>query len=77
MKKYMENNDSSYIWVVGLGKIPSSSPYLWEGGFAIFMFKGIPEIRHETCQNSRSGDESRTDFSYIEILKNFAFCSSK
>ena len=29
MKKYMENKDSPYIWVVELRKIPNSSPYLW------------------------------------------------
>ena len=27
-----ENKDSPYIWAVGLGKIPSSSSYLEEGG---------------------------------------------
>ena len=29
IKKYMENKDSPYIWAVGRGKIPSSSPNLW------------------------------------------------
>jgi len=47
------NNDSPYIWAVGLGKIPSSSSHpRGEGWFAaISRFKGTPEKRLKTCQN--------------------------
>mgnify|MGYP001005073424 CR=1 FL=1 len=49
----MENKNSPYIRAVGLGKIPSSSPYLWARrvrGFAISRFrvlqrKDMKEIR--------------------------------
>ena len=59
MKKYeeicgkYENNDSPYVWAVGLGKISRSSFFRGgegEGWFAISRFRGTPEKRHETCQ---------------------------
>ena len=52
MKKYKKNKkDSPYIEAVGLGKIPSSSSYLWvrrergDGGGAgsISRFRDTPE----------------------------------
>jgi len=48
-----ENEDSPYIWAIGLGKISSSSSYLGGGGawFAISSFRDTPEKRHGTCQN--------------------------
>ena len=52
MKKYMENKRSlPIIRVLGLEKIPRSSPYLCRyqaGGVAISSFRSTPEKRHET-----------------------------
>ena len=53
MKKYTENKDFPYISAVGLGKIPSSSRYLWArrgwgGGGSQFPDLGVPQRKDMT-----------------------------
>ena len=74
MNKFMENKkDSPYIWAARLGKIPSSSPYLWarwgEGEVAIYKIRDTREKIHETCKFQAS-----SSFKYSLLAKHRVRC---